>query len=179
MRALKVDKPGHASVHDDVPIPKLRPDYILVKTAAVALNPTDWKHIKFVTAPTTLGCDYSGTVVDVGSAVTKAFKKGDRIAGACHGGNVVQPEDGAFGEYLVAKGDVQCHIPDSLSFEDAATIGVGVSTVAQGMYQSMGLPWPDGKNKDRFPLLIYGASTATGAMALQFAKLWVMLQNGI
>lgn len=171
MRALKVDSPGHASVHNDVPIPRLRPDYILVKTSAVALNPTDWKHIKFVTEPTTLGCDYSGTVVEVGSAVTKAFKKGDRVAGVVHGGNELQPEDGAFGEYLVAKGDLQCRIPDSLSFEDASTLGVGVSTVGQGMYQDMELPWPDGKNKKRFPVLIYGASTATGALAVQFAKL--------
>ena len=113
MRALKVDSPGKASVHSNVPVPSLRPDYILIKAVAVALNPTDWKHINFVDVPTTIGCDYAGIVEEVGSAVTVAFKKGDRVAGVVHGGNIVQPEDGAFGEYLVAKGDLQMKIPDS------------------------------------------------------------------
>lgn len=36
---------------------------------------------------------------------------------------------GAFGEYIVAKGDVQIKIPDNVSFKEAATLGVGVSTV--------------------------------------------------
>lgn len=36
---------------------------------------------------------------------------------------------GAFGEYIVTKGDLQIKIPDNVSFEEAATLGVGVSTV--------------------------------------------------
>ena len=173
MRALKIDERGKASVHSDVPIPQLRPDYILIKTKAVALNPTDWKHIDFVSIRTTVGCDFSGVVEAVGPAVTKQLKKGDRIAGVCHGSNVVQPEDGAFGEYLVAKGDILAKIPDSMSWEDASTLGVAIATVAQGLYQSMGLPFPTEPTKEKFPILIYGGSTATGAMGIQFAKLSV------
>lgn len=46
----------------DRPIPKLRDEYILVKTVAVVLNPTDWKHIDFLaTEGALIGCDYSGT----------------------------------------------------------------------------------------------------------------------
>jgi NADPH:quinone reductase-like Zn-dependent oxidoreductase len=65
-------------------------------------------------------------------------------------------------------------IPDDMSFEDASALGVGIVTVGQGMYQSMRLPWPEvgketaGKNGS---ILIYGGSTATGAYAIQFAKL--------
>jgi NADPH:quinone reductase-like Zn-dependent oxidoreductase len=47
------------------------------------------------------------------------------------------PEDGAFGEIITAKGDIQIHIPDNMSFEEAATLGVGISTVGQGLYQSI------------------------------------------
>jgi len=47
MRVLKVQSPGNAAIASDVPKPKLPEDYILVKTAAVALNPTDWKHIEY------------------------------------------------------------------------------------------------------------------------------------
>lgn len=81
-----VDK-GKAEVQE-VPIPKLRDDYILVKVNTVGLNPTDWKHIDRGIAQDgcRMGCDYSGTVVDVGPKVTKNFAKGDRISGVAHGG---------------------------------------------------------------------------------------------
>lgn len=41
MKAIKVVAPGKAEVQE-VPLPRMRDDYILVKTRAVALNPTDW-----------------------------------------------------------------------------------------------------------------------------------------
>jgi NADPH:quinone reductase-like Zn-dependent oxidoreductase len=171
MRALKAHGAGTASIVSNAQIPSLRPDYILVKTIAVALNPTDWKHIGFVDSPATIGCDFAGIVDDVGKEVSLPWKKGDRICGFVHGGNVVQPEDGAFGEVLVAKGDLQMRIPDDMSFEEAATLGVGTLTVGQGMYQSLGLPFPDKPATESFPILIYGGSSATGVLAIQYAKL--------
>jgi NADPH:quinone reductase-like Zn-dependent oxidoreductase len=111
-----------------------------------------------------------GTVVQVGPKVTKDFKVGDRIAGFTHGVNSVEKEDGCFGEYAIAKADVQCKLPDNISDEDASTLGVGVTTVGQGLYQSLGLPLP-GSEKANEPLLIYGGSTATGSLAIQFAVL--------
>jgi len=175
MKAIKVTAPGKPEIQD-VPLPKLRDDYILVKVKAVALNPTDWKHI---TVPglaeqgkgCTAGCDYMGTVVQVGPKVTKSFKPGDRVAGFTHGVNAVEKEDGCFAQYAVAKGDVQCKLPDNLSDEDAATLGVGVTTVGQGLYQSLGLPLPGSGQKADYPLLVYGGSTATGSLAIQFAVL--------
>lgn len=68
-------------------IPDLRDDYILVRTVAVALNPTDYTTLDAPgDAGTIVGCDYAGIVEQVGNAVTKRFKKGDRIAGFAHGG---------------------------------------------------------------------------------------------
>ena len=70
-----------------IPIPELRPEYILVKTVAVALNPTDWTSLDAVGEPGTIvGCDYAGVVEQVGSGGSTRFKKGDRIAGFAHGG---------------------------------------------------------------------------------------------
>lgn len=86
----------------------------------------------------------------------------------------MQLEDGAFAEYIVAKGDVQWHIPDNLSFEQAATLGVGVVTTIQSLYQGLELEWPraDGSiPENKGPVLIYGGSTATGYLAIQFAKI--------
>lgn len=111
-----------------------------------------------------------GTVVRVGPKVTKDFRPGDRIAGFTHGVNAVEKEDGCFGEYAVVKGDVQCKLPNNISDEDASTLGVGITTVGQALYQSLGLPLP-GTEKANEPLLIYGGSTATGSLAIQFALL--------
>ncbi|OAL39197.1 hypothetical protein AYO20_01515 [Fonsecaea nubica] len=173
MKAVVI-KGNEAYLDRDRPKPKLRDDYILVKTVAVALNPTDWKHATFGLAADGClsGCDFSGVVEEVGPAVTKSFSKGDRIAGVAHGGNAVQPEDGAFAEYVVAKGDVQVKIPDSLGFEAASTLVLGITTVMQGLYQkALKLNWPTDPIKDKTYVLIYGGSTATGALGIQFAKL--------
>lgn len=73
-----------------IPVPKLRDDYILVKTAAVAINPTDWQTLDEAFKPGTtnalLGCDAAGVVVEVGKNVTRDFKPGDRIVSMAHGG---------------------------------------------------------------------------------------------
>lgn len=172
-KAVVIQGPGVAKVVADRPIPKLRDGFILVKTAAVGLNPTDWKHIDHMIkeAGPVVGCDYAGVVEAVGPGVTKPFKKGDRICGIAHGSNAVQHEDGTFAEYIVVKGDVQIKIPDNLSFEDAATLGVSVTTVAQSLYQGLGLALPSEPARDAAPVLIYGGSTATGIFAIQYAKL--------
>lgn len=41
MKAIKVVEKGRAEIQE-VPVPKLREEYVLVKTTYVALNPTDW-----------------------------------------------------------------------------------------------------------------------------------------
>ena len=138
----------------------------------MALNPTDWKHIDYLAPPGVLvGCDYAGVVQDVGKDVKKSFQKGDRICGFAHGSNAVQPEDGTFAEFIVVKGDLQYKIPDNVSFEEAATLGLGVTTAALGLYQSLGLALPTQPIQEPVPILIYGGSTATGTLAIQLAKL--------
>lgn len=62
-------------------------------------------------------------------------------------------------------------MPDNLSFEEAATLGVGVTTVGQGLYQSLELPLPGKPSSEKTSILIYGGSTATGSLAIQYAKL--------
>jgi NADPH:quinone reductase-like Zn-dependent oxidoreductase len=171
-KAIIVIEPKKDGLVADRAIPALRDDYILVKNVSVGLNPTDWKHVAYLSPPGVLiGCDYAGVVEAVGKDVKKPFKKGDRVCGFVHGGNSVQPEDGAFAEYIVAKGDLQMKIPDNLSFQEAATLGVGIVTVGQGLYQSLKLALPTEPIKENTPILIYGGSTATGTLAIQFAKL--------
>ncbi|KAK4507637.1 hypothetical protein PRZ48_001372 [Zasmidium cellare] len=171
MKAIKIIE-GNTAELQDVPIPKLRDDYVLCKVKCVALNPTDWKHIARGTGKpgVTVGVDFSGVIEEIGPKVTKAWKKGDRVCGFVHGSNQTQPEDGTFAEYCVMKGDLGLKIPDAMSDEDAATLGVGVITVGQSMYQNLGLPEP-GNGKDNGFFLVYGGSTASGTLAVQYAAL--------
>ncbi|KAL1841176.1 hypothetical protein VTJ49DRAFT_7345 [Mycothermus thermophilus] len=177
IKAIVVTKPGHAELQT-VPLPSLPDDYILVRTHAVALNPTDWKHRDLVpgTVGTRVGCDYSGVVVKVGPKTDKQFTPGDRVCGFIHGSNKLRLEDGAFADYVIAKAGLQIKIPENLSFVQAATLGVGISTVAQGLYQALSLPLPGtpqaaATRSPRPEILIYGGSTATGLLGIQFAKL--------
>jgi NADPH:quinone reductase-like Zn-dependent oxidoreductase len=76
------------------------------------------------------------------------------------------------------KGDIAMHIPPNLSFEEAATLPCGLATVALALYKHLSLPLPDfpinqEEKKDGRAILIYGGSTATGTLAIQFAKLFV------
>ncbi|KAI2602339.1 alcohol dehydrogenase [Hypoxylon sp. NC1633] len=170
MRAIVAIEKGKAAIQD-VSTPKLRDGFVLIKTKAVGLNPADWKNIDMRATPgSRTGLDYAGTVEEVGKGVTQPFKKGDRIAGWTNSGDARDTDLGSFGDYLVARANIQIKIPDSISDEEAATFGVSMSTVAQGLYKILGLPWPTEPTKTPFPILIYGGSTATGMYGIQFAK---------
>lgn len=53
-----------------------------------------------------------------------------------HGSNVSNHEDGAFAEIIAAKEGLMARIPNSLSFEEAATFGVGIGTVCMDSFSA-------------------------------------------
>ena len=59
MKAIVMtETPGVATLVNDRQPPTLRPGYLLVDVKAVALNPTDWKHVEFSNTKDCLsGCD--------------------------------------------------------------------------------------------------------------------------
>jgi NADPH:quinone reductase-like Zn-dependent oxidoreductase len=174
MKAVVVDG-LHARLDRHRKIPELPSDCIRVKPIAVALNPTDWKHFRFGRAKDgcIVGCDYAGVVEEVGSAVTKSWRPGDRVFGCGHGGNLVNANDGVFAETAVVIGDLQMRIPEAMTFEQASTIGLGSFTVGQGLYQKalkLDLPLATPPKPKNVHVLISGGATATGALGIQFAR---------
>lgn len=180
-KAIIMTDLNHAKLIANRPIPAMRRGYMLVRTIAVAVNPTDWKHIQFQnTLGGLVGCDYAGIVEEVAcERASKRFERGDRVAGFVHGANAVAADAVAFAEFILAKANLQMRSPDNISFEDAATIGVGVTSVGQGLYQALELPIPKplatpppASSSTSAPLvLIYGGSTASGALGIQYARI--------
>lgn len=92
--------------------------------------------------------------------------------------NDANAENGAFARYIAVKEGIQMHIPEDVSFEAAATTGVGIGSTGYALYKVLGLPLPDSnasghpsRSEARETVLIYGGSTATGSIAIQLAKL--------
>ncbi len=115
-------------VKDDVPFPMLQRDQFLIRTDAVAVNPSDTKmRGDFVTVGGVLGTDYAGTVIARSSDVT-GVEVGDRVCGAQHAMNANTPHRGSFGEYNISAGKIWLKLPSSISTEGGATFGAGIST---------------------------------------------------
>jgi NADPH:quinone reductase-like Zn-dependent oxidoreductase len=89
MKAVIIKEYGTAALAD-IKEQSMRPDYIKIKTVAVALNPTDWHHTASVgRVGGIIGCDVSGIVEEVGKDCKSDVKPGDAVYGVCHGANMV------------------------------------------------------------------------------------------
>lgn len=159
-----------------VPVPRPTDTQLLIQVEAVALNPTDFKHIEIIApAGAIIGCDYTGIVAQVSKNNPRNFKVGDRVAGVVHGG--LYPDRGSFSQYVVVESDLAFKIPDGIGNREATTFGVSAITAMQALNIHLGVPWPDepseaGPSSTPGPaILIYAGSTAAGLFALQLAKL--------
>jgi NADPH:quinone reductase-like Zn-dependent oxidoreductase len=160
--------------------PTPRADEIVVRVRAVAVNPFDRALqtmgdiiTPWITYPFVVGSDVAGEVVEIGSGVTR-LKVGDRVLGFAAGSDKRRNHaaEGAFQNYVVLLAYMASSIPDTMTFEDAAVLPLGISTAACGMFQKDFLamkapsaaPTPAGKT-----LLVWGGSTSVGSNAIQLA----------
>ncbi|KAK7628012.1 chaperonin 10-like protein, partial [Phyllosticta citricarpa] len=161
----------------DAPMPVPEAGEVLVKNAAVAINPIDWKvqdlGIYLQKYPNIIGCDFAGVVEDVGAGVTR-FKKGQRVISFSASFQTGKPASSAFQHYTCGLEVLTAAIPDSLPFENAVVLPVAISTAAAALYMSehLALPLPTlspppGVKKS---VLIWGGASAVGSTAIQFAK---------
>ncbi|KIM27903.1 hypothetical protein M408DRAFT_70528 [Serendipita vermifera MAFF 305830] len=171
-RALVVTEKGKVGVKVQ-PLPKFSDEEILVRVRAVALNPTDWKHVDYLLKPgQSVGCDFAGDVAAVGNnAKNKGFAVGDAVAGFVRGGFVVS-DNGAFQEYVVTLPESVWHKPESLPYEDAAPMGgIALSTAVQALHHRLGLPFAFEPISSPKPFLVWGGSSGVGMYAIKLASL--------
>ncbi|KAK9482739.1 GroES-like protein [Lipomyces starkeyi] len=160
---------------------------IVVKNGAVGINPFDWvlqyqgamiaSHLKY---PMVLGVDVAGTVVEVGPDVTR-FKVGDRVAGSAVSAakESNNAAEGAFQLYTVMRQHMVAPIPDHVTDEQAAVLGLGIGTAAYGLFHKdyLGLDMPHvppprnpqpGKKYPR-AIIVTGGASSVGSCAVQLA----------
>jgi NADPH:quinone reductase-like Zn-dependent oxidoreductase len=143
----------------DIPQPKPKPHEILVRVKAAGLNRADLNAARGAgghgAVGATVGIDWAGEVVEAGSEVQGGFKPGDRVMCAGAGG---------YAEYAVADWGRVSPMPAGFGFEQAATLPVAVNTMHDALITN-------GRLKPGESVLIQGASSGVGLMALQIAKL--------
>lgn len=165
MKAIVYEHSGDARVlHcEETERPSPGEDQVLLRVHAAAANPLDWRLMQGGPMrllmgggggkKTVPGRDVAGVAEAVGKNVTR-FKPGDAVFGCCAG---------SFAEYAVAREEALAIKPESLSFEQAASIPIAGLTALQGFRDRARL-------RAGQKVLINGAAGGVGTFAVQVAK---------
>ncbi|GME59323.1 alcohol dehydrogenase [Neofusicoccum parvum] len=151
----------------DSPTPEPNADQVIIRVIVSGTNPKDWKMAHLFKMSANSGDDIAGIVHKIGAHVTE-FKPGDRVAALHMPGEA----HGSYAEYAVSWAHTTFHLPNHISFEEGATIPLAALTAAAGLYLHLNLtePWCPRVEAGPMPLVIYGASSAVGAYAVQLAR---------
>src|ERR1044071_1200075 len=175
MKAAVQDRYGSVDVVriEEVPKPEPTGDQVLVKVHTASVNRADLDGLGpkpgFVRlfigfrAPRNhgIGIDVAGTVEAAGPDA-KRFHPGDRVFADIFS---FAQTYGAFAEYVVASEKAFLPIPDSVSFQSAATLPHSATLAMQGLRKRDGSTFKPGAK-----VLIDGASGCVGPFAVQIAK---------
>lgn len=163
MRAVRFHGVGTELVVEDVPVPSLMPDEVLVKVAACGVCASDLHMFDGTlpvrgSFPVIPGHEASGVIADVGSAVT-GWREGDRVAifagkrcgvcARCQKGEPVErcalpitmgiDYDGAWAEYVAVPVDGLVRVPESIPLDIAAILCDAVGTPFNAVLETGGL----------------------------------------
>ena len=160
------------------PLPDLpSPYHVLVRVLAAGLNPTDYKMItNFYMDGNTVGCDFCGIAESAGPAST--IPVGVRVIGADFPYRPNNPYNGAFAQYAVCDSRQTLKAPEEWSDIQAAALGAigwGTACMAISDPEALNLQGrPSTPVEKPIPVLVYGGATATGCVAIQMLKQFVL-----
>jgi NADPH:quinone reductase-like Zn-dependent oxidoreductase len=166
MKAVVIHSYGGREVllTEDVPVPGIADDEVLIKVHAAGVNPVDWKvragylaEMLSYQFPLTLGWDVSGTVEKAGSNVTR-LSAGDEVYALAD-----ISRNGAYAEYVAVKADTVALKPESLDHVHAASVPLAALTAWQCIFGAADLS--EGQK-----ILIHAAAGGVGSFAVQLAK---------
>lgn len=163
MKAIQYTAFGDSSVIklSEVNVPDLKEDEVLIKVIATTVNPFDIKVRKGqmqklmpVELPYIPGSDAAGIIEAVGTKVNR-LKAGDKVFATASGGS--------YAEFLNVTEQLVALKPDSLSYEEAASLAVPLSTASTILMEAV-------KIQSGQKILVHGAAGAVGSVVLQMAK---------
>ncbi len=166
MKAAYIETTGAPDViqYGDLPTPAPREGEVLVKVAAVAVNPIDtYIRAGAVTMPLPkpfiIGCDLAGAVQGSGPGVRR-FKPGDRAWGSNQG---LLGRQGTFAEYACVHEDWLYPTPENASDQQAAAAALVGITAHLGLFRCANL-------KAGEVVFVNGGTGGVGSMVVQMAK---------
>jgi NADPH:quinone reductase-like Zn-dependent oxidoreductase len=160
-KAVRFHEYGDPSVLkvEQIPRPAPKAGEVLVRVRATGIHPMDWKlragYLKDfmpLELPHVPGYELSGTVEEVGDGVTN-FRPGDDIFGK---------GSATYAEFAVVPVATLARKPDSMTFAEAATLGMSGVTTWQAIETA------DLKRGQR--MLIHGGAGGVGSVAVQLAN---------
>jgi alcohol dehydrogenase len=175
---------------EDIDIPKIKPNEVLIKVESSAYNYNDlwaiWGEPVKTPLPHISGSDVAGAVVEVGEDVTK-FKVGDRVVShsnmscrvceLCTSGREYDCKDrliwgfqtgplwGGFAQYTHLPEVNVSKLPENVSFDDAAAMSMVGMTAWHMLVGRANI-------KPGQTVLIMGGTSGVGMVGIQIAKLY-------
>ena len=166
MKAVRIHNYGGLDtlVYEDAPRPQPEEGQVLIRVLAAGVNPIDWKirqgFLKDIfpyEMPLILGTDISGVVEAVGAGVN-TLQPGQDVYGV-----VDMTLSGAYAEYALGLDSAIAPKPQSLNYEQAASVPIVAMTAYQALFEI-------GQLQAGQSVLIHAAAGGVGSFAVQFAK---------
>jgi NADPH2:quinone reductase len=163
MKAIIVRAFGGPEVLELCDMPELRPGpgEVLVQVMAAGVNPVETyirsgAYAKLPELPFTPGSDGAGVVMKVGGGVESRLRPGQRVWVTGRG-------SGTYAEAALCETGGVFALPDDVTFEQGAALGIPYSTAFRALFQR-------GSAKAGETVLVHGATGGVGVAAVQFAK---------
>ena len=120
------------------PVPRPKPDQVLIRTHAAGLNPADYKVRagRYSAAygeafPMVIGRDFSGTVLAAGPDAAGDWRPGDEVVGTL----AFEPKSGGYSTHVVTSDAALVRRPELVSPVDAAAVPIAAMTAWQALHE--------------------------------------------
>jgi NADPH:quinone reductase-like Zn-dependent oxidoreductase len=166
MKAVRIHQYGNEDVLklEEIPVPEIGPDDVLIRVKAAGINPVDWKirqgymeARKIHKLPLILGWDLSGIIEKMGEEV-HTFNIGDEVYS-----RPAFERNGAYAELIAVRAVEVARKPRSLTHTEAAGIPLAGITAWESLVNTAQI-------QEGQKVLIHAASGGVGSLAVQIAK---------
>ncbi len=164
MRAVRIHEYGASPALEEVPMPDIGADEVLVRVKATSLNPLDVylcsgaMHGFFPLGfPYTLGADLAGTVERAGASATR-WRSGEAVVA-----RLDPTRGGALAEFAVVPAAYLAAAPIKVALWEAAGVPTAAGTAWQALFEVADL-------KRGQTILIHAGAGGVGSFAIQLAR---------